>query len=67
MGQEITGVELEWIKIMTQIFETERQLHALKDKLRTIKPQVLEVYGYRGARDELLTARIVEKSHEKVL
>lgn len=60
-NQQITDVEHQWLTTMSEIYETERQLFLLKDKLRLIKPQVLDGFGFRGARDELLTAMILEK------
>ena len=60
-NQNITDVEHQWLSTMSKIYETERELFLLRDHLRAIKPQVLDGFGFRGARDELLTAMILEK------
>ena len=57
----ITPIEREWLKLNAKALKAERELHALRDNLRSMKPQILDCFGYRGARDELLTALIMAK------
>jgi hypothetical protein len=58
---KITPTERLWLKTSAKVLKAERDLYALKNDLRSIKPDILKIFGYRGARDELLTALIEQK------
>jgi hypothetical protein len=57
----ITPTERKWLKVNAKVLKAERELHILKSDLRSIKHDLLQSFGYRGARDELLTALIEAK------
>jgi hypothetical protein len=57
----ITQIEREWLKLSAKALKAERELNVLRDNLHSLKPQILNCFGYRGARDELLTALIMAK------
>lgn len=61
---KLTKQEREWLRLSAKVNRMEREIEAVRSQRRSLKTHILHHYGYRGARDELLTGLIQQKVSE---